>query len=313
MHDDVILISPNPTSKDIAVCDGDLSRVKAILEANVASNAGNDKLNLSCNDIVVSSIDQLAKLKDSSDQPNIKSLYVADNTPERLFYESDSKHLNKDESVRSLFRIEGHNDAKLTALLITIVFRGCFAGSNYVAGDISVRFKPVEDGSNDGTLTTNCKVVDVQTNSKQQLGIVLIHLGNENTTICNGMYELIVTGKASTTFSTTLRGSFAVAATKKVMMELAGMICNERENRQASDRASELHPAIQLLERKFELEESLLHQAKCKCDESEMQIEDLELQLDERDEMPDKGAFILKRMRILEEEYKHWRLVMDGR
>jgi hypothetical protein len=138
-------------------------------------------------------------------------------------------------------------------------------------------------------------------------------IGSTHTTISNGLYELIVTAKEAASFSIALRGSSAVSACAKLKTDLAEIIHNERVARESLHHATELEPAIVLLERKYNIEQSLLRQAKLKCDESELRNEELELKLDYRDEMPDKGAFILKRMKILEEEYKHWRLVFDGR
>jgi hypothetical protein len=145
------------------------------------------------------------------------------------------------------------------------------------------------------------------------MGVILITLGCKDTTINSGLYEITVTAIENIYFSIMMRGSSAMAAFSKIKLELARIIYNQREARQSYNLASALEPTIHLLERKFTLEENLLHQARVKSDQCEFQIEELELQLDERDEMQDDGAFVLKRMQILEEEYKHWRLVLNGR
>ena len=303
---DAIAIVPDAS---VSVCEADLSTVKAILESAVgqSTEVGTTK----CNDIVVSSIEQLTLLKGAN--ASIQSLYVAVISPDRLLYESESKRLDKNEFARVAFRIDS-GEIKFTVITVSVVFHGSFVGLNYVPGDISVQIKRVcgdEDYSSDRANVAN--IICDQNNSMHQLGVVIVQIGSPHTTIRDGLYELIVTAKDAAEFSVALRGSSAVSACAKLETDLAGIIRNEREARKSLHLATELEPAILLLDRKFKIEQSLLRQAKLKCDESELQIEELELTLDDRDEMSDKGALILKRMKILEVEYKHWRLVLDGR
>jgi hypothetical protein len=305
MHD-VIAIVPNA---GVSVCEADLSTVKAILQSAVGQST--EVVTTECNDIVVSSIEQLTLLKGAN--ASIQSLYVAVISPDRLLYESESKRLDKNEFARVAFRIDS-GEIKFTVITVSVVFHGSFVGLNYVPGDISVQIKRVcgdEDYSSDRANVAN--IICDQNNSMHQLGVVMVQIGSPNTTIRDGLYEVIVTAKEAAFFSVSLRGSSAVSARAKLEAELAGIIQNEREARKSLHLSTELEPAILLLDRKFKIEQSLLRQAKHKCDESEIQIEELELRLDDRDELPDEGAFILKRMKILEEEYKHWRLVLDGR
>lgn len=305
---DAILITPHCDESESEIPVSYVTKAKTILD-NIESTT---EPKVTRNNVVLSDIEELAKYRDSSsDELHIESLYVSTNGPNRLLYESESMHVHKSEVALSLFRVETNNRTKFTVISVTVVFRGDFVGSNYTAGDISVQLKALDANGNDRALT--CEVVDVQSNTKQQLGIVIMQIGTKDTTICDGLYEIRVTANESTTFSIALTGAFANAISAELEMALARIIWNERDAKLSSNLALEMEPRIRLLERKLQLEESLLHQARIKCDESEIHIEQLELQLDERDELPDKGASMLKRMRILEEEYKHWRLVLQGR
>lgn len=315
---DAILISPDAHCDELKKCydDEDLSTVSSIFQKTACIPNDAKEATGSRKDCVLTNIDALAKIKGTSNDVDIHSLFVASGVEDRLFYRSKSKTIQKGESTSSMFQIQSVDDTKFTMLTITVVFRGDFVGSNYVPGDISVAFEKMHSGHSkvsDSHEVPDCEIVQVQNNSKHQLGIVLICIGCKDTTISDGMYKVILSASESASMSIAVRGSFAIAASTKVKAELAAVIRNERVARQSTHRASAIEPTIQLLKRKTTLEENLLHQAKVKCDECEFQIEELELQLDERDKMEDGGDFILKRMRILEEEYKHWKIVLDGR
>jgi hypothetical protein len=320
MHD-AVLIHPDLDDSNL-VYESDLLRVDSLLESTENYWTTQQQVDLiSQKDIVVSGIEELASLDDSSDGRNIDLLFVASDRPSQLLlYESESKYVKRNESNSFLFGIQNNtmSATKFTELTITVVFRGDFVGSQYVAGDISVNIKQISEADKNSSFSTvdriqDYEVIKVQNNSKPQMGVILITLGCKDTTINSGLYEITVTAIENIYFSIMMRGSSAMAAFSKIKLELARIIYNQREARQSYNLASALEPTIHLLERKFTLEENLLHQARVKSDQCEFQIEELELQLDERDEMQDDGAFVLKRMQILEEEYKHWRLVLNGR
>ena len=322
-----ILIAPKLTDEcNIHICDGDCSQYESILRSDQRHSTSKRSDDVASNEtIVVSSIERLTELKNASNELDISSAFIACDQPEQLLYESKSVHVKKHELARSAFQLKSTIDIKFTMVTITIVFRGEFVGSEYFPGDISIAFnqKSAEAGINDDVSSINaisksnevshCEVVEMQSNSKCQLGIACIRFGCKGTTINDGLYEVIVTARESTSFSTAIHGSFAIAASTRIKSELTSVIRNEREASQSIQCVSKMEPSIRILQRKFTLEKDLLNQAKAKCDECELRIEELDLQLDERDEMEDGGAFLLRRMQVLEEEYKHWRLVLDCR
>ena len=316
---DVILISPDAcrNQPNESYDDSDLTKVESILQKTALISNDAKEATVSRKENVLSNIEGLAKSKETTDEVDVHSLFVASGLEDGLYYQSKPNAIKKGESTCSIFQIQSNNDTKFTTLTMTVVFRGDFVGSTYVPGNISAAFEKVHsvDEINGSTSSEapECEIIQVQNNSNHQLGMVLICIGCKDTTISDGLYRVILSANESASMSIAVRGSFAIAASTKVKAELAAVIRNERVARQSTHRASAIEPTIQLLKRKTTLEEKLLHQAKVKCDECEFQIEELDLRLDERDEMEDGGAFILKRMQILEEEYKHWKIVLDGR
>ena len=313
-----ILIAPKLTDEcDVHNYDGEFSQYESILKSNERHSTSKRSDTASSNEsIVVSSIEKLTELKNASSGLDINSAFIACHQPEQLLYESKSIRVRKHESASSVFRLQSVGDVKFTVVTITIVFRGDFVGSKYIPGDISIAFKEknVEaDALFNFNEVLHYEVVEVQSSSKHQMGVAFIRFGCKSTTINDGLYEVIVTARESSSFSTAIHGSFAIAASTRMKSELASVVRNEREASQSIHCVSKMEPSIRILERKFKIEMQLLNQAKAKCDECELQIEELDVQLDERDEMEDGGAFLLRRMQVLEEEYKHWRLVLDGR
>lgn len=268
------------------------------------------------NKTLVSSLDQLS---DENEEVDGRQVFVASDSSERPLFELESMFVSKNDRSNCVFCIQNSKETKFIALTITIVFRGGFDGSTYVPGKVAVEFKQLSeattfvDGADDTSMEIPYQTVHEQMNTKEQLGLIVIQYETNDATIEDGLYEVTVTAEEDSNFSIALRGSFATDAFHKVKTELARCIQQSRKANDCFERALSLESTIQLLTRKFQLEERMLRQAMVKCDESESEIEKLELLLDERDEMEDAGAYILKRMQVLEVEYNHWRLVLDGR
>ncbi len=280
-----------------------------------------DRTLTSKNCVLVSSI---AELPSSKEVERSCLLIASKQVASTSLYEVPTQSLKEGSINHHYFYLQSCNTVKLYSIAITIIFRGDFEGTEYIPGKLKVVLKHLSNWEepiqfkNDPIRVTMLESghvhpeENISSTSKQMGRIVLRYEPNE--VIESGLYEITVKAKADSMYSISLSGLFACDVFSEVKREIGRMKTALSECLSFSEKLTSLDVSIRLIERKLRIaEDRLVKESQAQCDRCEHEIEELDEELDFRDELEDNGAFVIEKLKIREVEYAYWRSLHSQR
>lgn len=223
---------------------------------------------------------------------------------ETSLYKMPTQSLKGGSISHHYFYLKNCNSAKLYSMAITIVFRGDFEGTEYIPGELEVELTKGVSMLEIGHVNPE----DCVPSTLEQLGRLVLRHEPKSEVIESGLFRLSIKANASSKYSISISGLFACDAFSEVKREIGRMNAIHRESLSFSDNSRALDTSIHLIERKLKITENrLVKEAQAQCDRCEKEIEELDMELDFRDELDDNGAFLIEKLMVKEVEYTHWR------
>lgn len=236
--------------------------------------------------MIVSSLDEGLPASSGDDINNFIDLQLQ----ECILHYSGSQTLSAGSWRRHhYFYLQDDETIRLSALFLTIVYRGSFDGSKYLPGTmLSVNFRRFAKDITEQQTTEIC-TLSQESNTKDSLGRVSIQYSDPNHhIIAGGLFELEVTmaeADHAVSYSFRIGGTLACPLMQEVRHQLARLIAKQREVRECMEQSMLLSKQMILLERKKTIESKLIDQTENKQDKNTSDMEILDLELDKQDEM----------------------------
>ena len=236
-----------------------------------------------------------------------KQIFVASNLVEECnLHETNSQTLQCGRSISYYYYIQDDDQTKLKSLNVTIVYTGCFDGAKYIPGVLSVELRRVPKYRD--AISIGCKSEEMQcANTKNEIGCTIIQYELENQVIPGGLFEVVVssTGKAhhDAQYSISLGASLACPLKAEVKRNLARSVFTRNQIRETTEQVAGLDKNMVLLEKKKQVEEELMNQAKNQREKCQTELERLDLELDFQDDMEDKRASVVTQIINLKREH----------
>lgn len=285
--------------------------VSAVESSHSDASSQEDTLAKDITSIVVNDLEEIIHLSNTTIANS--NVFVASHQKGSLLYDAPTQNLQANGKRRhSLYVTTNGSRQKIRSMRISVVFNGSFVGQTYHPGEISVVLVHYKSDDDLHPSTIGCIESDTP-NTMEALGFIIIRHEIPHTTVEDGLYEVVVSAKANTNYSISLSGKIAVHVSEEVKNMLVDCIVKKNELEQCIQRASSLDAPMAILRRKLTIENNLLCQATKECDEREVEIERLELELDYRDDMKDGGASIEASIKALETEYMNWSKTLANR
>ena len=236
-----------------------------------------------------------------------KQIFVASNVEECNLHETNSQTLQGGRSISYYYYIQDDDQTKLESLTVTVVYTGCFDGVKYIPGVLSVELRRVPKYRD--AISIGCKSEEMQReNTLNEIGCTVIQYELENQQVIpGGLFEVKVSSTGEThhdvQYSISLGASLACPLKAEVKRNLARSVFTRNQIKETTEEVAGLDTNLILLEKKKEVEEDLMDQAKNQREKCQTELERLDLELDWQDDMEDKGASIVEQIKNLKREH----------
>ena len=238
---------------------------------------------------------------------NNKQIFVASNVEECNLHETNSQTLRGGHLISHYYYIQDDDQTKLKSLTVTVVYTGCFDGAKYIPGVLSVELRRVPKYRD--AISIGCKSEETQrANTKNEIGCTVIQYEIENQQVIpGGLFEVKVSSTGEfhhdVQYSISLGASLACPLKTEVKRSLARSVFTRNQIKETTEQIAGLDKNMVLLEKKKQVEEDLMNQAKNQREKCQTELERLDLELDWQDDMEDKGASVVTQIKNLKREH----------
>ena len=197
------------------------------------------------------------------------------------------------------------NDAltKLKSLTVTIVHSGCFRGSTYGAGALSVNLSASSSSMTQRAVGT---VNQIRHNTEDQIGLFVLQHSSEDddSILADSLFEMEITAASPTSLSVQANGTVAREIRCETQRDMAELVHTSRDLYDCNCDLAMLKKRHLLSCRKCELQGKLLEDAIEQRNKIESELEVLDLKLDFRDDLSDGGASVEAQIHSLKNEHE---------
>ena len=203
--------------------------------------------------------------------------------------------------------MQDDDQTKLKSLTVTVVYTGCFDGAKYIPGVLSVELRRVPKYRD--PVSIGYKSEETQrANTKNEIGCTVIQYELENQQVIpGGLFEVKVSSTDEAhhdvNYSISLGASLACPLKTEVKRSLARSVFTRNQIKETTEQIAGLDKNMVLLEKKKQVEEDLMNQAKNQREKCQTELERLDLELDWQDDMEDKGASVVTQIKNLKREH----------
>ena len=252
------------------------------------------------------SLVDIKKIDTRAFNDNNKHIFLASNLEECNIHETNSQTLRGGHLISHYYYIQDDDQTKLKSLTVTVVYTGCFDGAKYIPGVLSVELRRVPKYRD--AISIGCKSESEKTNTKNEIGCTVIQYELENQQVIpGGLFEVKVSSTGEfhhdVQYSISLGASLACPLKTEVKRSLARSVFTRNQIKETTEQIAGLDKNMVLLEKKKQVEEDLMNQAKNQREKCQTELERLDLELDWQDDMEDKGASVVTQIKNLKREH----------